>query len=310
MFWNTRNKPEKLLSRYLDPSREWSGKDDQSLREWVRSSDAAREMYDKRIVAHRLMLGLSADTPSRVEQDRMMAATIDLSLTQATPEKSWFSVQTLVPLGTMALVAMLAIPAVFEDSSDRATSQPFSSPQTQGGGPVGEYIGSRGGETEDNQAAIGVAGVSSGENNREYEVLHQSAFLDDRLRFSYRCIDPNLKHLFLFGVQNGETKWYFPLPSADEVESLGVTCESRGRRTQINGDTLLNNRHAAGTLELYGVFTKESLTVEEMKRALEGTDINAAQLKERIPLDKDEVIHQLRINIEAGTYQGVSDEDQ
>ena len=107
-----------------------------------------------------------------------------------------------------------------------------------------------------------MAGVSSGENNREYEVLHQAAFLDDRLRFSYRCVDPDLKHLFLFGVQNGKTMWYFPLPSANEVESLGVTCEAQGSRTQINGDTLLNKRHAAGSLELYGVFTKESLTVE------------------------------------------------
>ena len=146
MFWNTKGKPEKLLSRYLDPSKEWSGKDDQLLREWVRSSDAAREMYDKKIVAHRLMLGLAADTPSRVEKDRMMAATIALSLSQETSEKSWFSVQALIPLGTVALVALLAVPVVFEDPNDRATNLPFSSPQTQGGGPVGEYIGSRGGE--------------------------------------------------------------------------------------------------------------------------------------------------------------------
>ena len=308
MFWNDRKKTEKLLSRYLDPTKSWSGEDDKSLREWVRSSDAARELYDKTIISHRLLLGLDTDTPSRVEKDRMMSATIDLATAQEVPAKSWFRIETLVPLGTFALVAFLAFPVVFDDQGGQSgVSKPFGAPQTQGGAVNTDYIGSRGGEKRNMNAAIGVAGISSGEGNREYEVLHQSAFLDDRLRFSYRCVNPEIKHLFLFGIQNGETKWYFPLPSENEVESLTVTCAEAGERTQISGDTLLNNRHSEGTLELYGVFTKDSLTVEEMKRTLSGTTVSAESLRERLPLDKDEVIHQLRIQIDGGSFDGASD---
>jgi len=52
------------------------------------------------------------------------------------------------------------------------------------------------------------------------------------------------------------------------------------------------------------------LTVEEMKRAIEGTAVSMESLRERLPLAKNEVIHQLQIQIDAGTFDGDSDARQ
>ena len=311
MFWTNKHQPEKLLSRYLDPSREWTVEDDKALREWSVSSDEARATYDKRIIAHRLMLGLAEDAPSRVEKDRMMKISIDRSMGQPETAVSWFRIEVLIPAGVAALALVLAIPAVFQgDPAGPAPITEGSGGYTAPGEVPGEYLGTRGAEVEDMKAAIGISGVSAKNIGQEYEVLHQSAFLEDRLRFSYRCETEDLKRLFLFGVQNDELIWYYPLPGAGETESVEISCDAMGGRIQLDGDTQLNKRHKSGEVVVYGIFSKASITVEEMERALDGATPTSALLREKLPLSAEEVIHEVRLKITDGAKETGSDARQ
>ena len=112
MFWNHKPSGEELLAAYLDPSVEWSAEQDQQLRQWVRSSPEAQDAYDKRVIAHRILLGLDGDTPSRVERDRMMSATIAQSVAPSSAKVGWLRLDILIPVGAMALVAMIALPVL------------------------------------------------------------------------------------------------------------------------------------------------------------------------------------------------------
>ena len=76
MWWTRKPKGKELLKRYLDPSQSWSPELQENLRTWRQSSDEARTTYDKRIVAHRIMVGLDPETPSGIERERTMGATI------------------------------------------------------------------------------------------------------------------------------------------------------------------------------------------------------------------------------------------
>lgn len=302
MFWTTKKTPEKLLAHYLDPGKDWSVADDKALREWAQSSDEARNTYGKRVLAHRLMLGLDSETPSRVEQDRMRNTTVARSMGDATPDQSFFSLQALAPLGAALLVLVVAVPALMQDEGMEGTKDRYSSPPSPSIHSQGtEYLGTRGGEGKvEARAAIGLAGVRASDNTREYEVLHQQAYLADRLRFSYRCTDSTLNKLFLFGEQDGEIIWYFPLPSAGEKESISVSCATHGSREQIEGDTALKSRHKSGKLKVYGIFTEQPLSLEEVERALAGNEISIQTLRDQLPLDAQEVIHTLEVNIQEG----------
>jgi len=309
MFWTNRKNPEKLLGQYLDPSKNWTVEDDKALREWSQSSDEARNTYDKRVIAHRLMLGLSEDAPSRVERDRMMKISIERSMGQETKAVSWFRIEALIPAGVAALALILVLPGVFQDDSatDMAPIAPGVGGYTSPGDSPVEYLGTRGAEVEDMKAAIGISGVSTRDISQEYEVLHQSAFLDDRMRFSYRCENPELGRLFLFGVQKDELIWYFPLPGAGEKESIEINCNAAGGRVQLDGDTQLNKRHQSGEVTVYGIFSKESITVEEMERALDGAPPSISRLRERLPLGDNEVIHEVRVKIAEGAKGSETD---
>jgi hypothetical protein len=267
MFWSSENKTERLIARYLDPSRRWSREDDVQMRDALRESETLRSLYDKRVVAHRLMLGLDPETPSHVEQDRQMAATVRIALhaEAAVEESAWALPTWTMPLAGMAAAALVAIVVT---SNPTSTPTPISGEPTTSS-PHEEYLGIRSGSRKDVRAGIGVSGIDA--KGREYEVQHDRAWIQDRIRFFYRCEDNQLAHLFLFGLQNDENpRWYYPLPAEGEHASIPTRCASNSQRTQLQGDTLLANRHVAGSLTIVGIFTEAPISHEAVHASLKG----------------------------------------
>ena len=295
MFWSTESKTERLIARYLDPSEPWSAKDDARMRASLRESEALRALYDKRIVAHRLMLGLDAGTPSRVEQERQMTATVGLALQANTAEatSAWGLPAWTMPLAGAAAAALVAV---------LVTSQPSPSPSPSplAGAPAADpsrndYLGARSGNRDAPRAGIGVSGINA--QGVEYEVLHDRAWIQDRIRFFYRCDDAELNHLFLFGLQGDENpRWYYPLPAEDEHASIPAQCGSDTERTQLQGDTLLAKRHSPGSLTVIGIFTQDPLSHEAVAQALEGRVNEVLEgafddnLRRALSLDPDAVV--------------------
>ena len=294
MFWSTEKKTERLITRYLDPSQRWTPQDDASMRKVMRESESLRTLYDKRITAHRLMLGLDADTPSGVELDRQMIGTVGLALEADVAEErsAWAMPVWGMPLAGMAAAALVAVlvtsnpipgpPSPETDESVASTSRE-------------EYLGARSGTRENVRAGIGVSGIDA--DGLEYEVQHDRAWLQDRIRFFYRCDDEQLGHLFLFGLQNDENpRWYYPLPAEGEHASIAIQCGSDSQRTQLQGDTLLANRHHEGSLTIVGIFSENPLSHEAVKNALKGrvTQILEgtfeANLRNALALDEESVV--------------------
>jgi hypothetical protein len=275
MFWSPEKKFKKLVTRYLDPTQQWSGTEDAKMRQQIRESETARSHYDQRIVAHRIMLGMDADTPSAVEKGRLMTATLDLSMASAPAQESlmawWRSPALSGAMGLAIILVAVMAGGVFDHPLG-----PADSGVAPPAGDTGEYLGTRGGKNLNIRGGFGVTGQTRDGIRNGYEILHgDGAYLQDRLRFSYQCTDPSLKYLFLFGIQadarqsdGWTTHWYYPLGAKGELESVSVRCGSDAERTELEGGTRLSQRHLAGDISIIGIYSTEPLAFSDITARL------------------------------------------
>ena len=245
------------------------------MREQIRESDHAREHYDQRIIAHRTMLGLDADTPSAVEKERLMAATLDLSMASAPAEESvmswWRSPALSGAVGLAIILVAVAAGGVFDHPLG-----PSGAGVAPEAGTGSEYMGTRGGENLDIRGGFGVTGQTRDGERDGYEVVRgDGAYLEDRIVFTYQCSDPSLKYFFLFAIQadarqsdGWTTHWYYPLGAEGEMESIPVQCGKDTERAQLEGGTRLGQRHLKGDISVIGIYSAEPLSFADVTRRL------------------------------------------
>ena len=110
LFHRSGSEAERLIARYLDPARSWSGSQDAKMRELLRDDGSARATYDRSVALHRAALGADLDRPSGFESRRMMDAVLEHSTApQAQPSnvrvRGW-----VTALATAALVLFVVKP--------------------------------------------------------------------------------------------------------------------------------------------------------------------------------------------------------
>ena len=261
MFWTRDGHVRRLVDRYLDPRRSWSGAQDRELRGHLRDCDACRRHYDRAVTLHRLMVGLAPDRQSPLEVRRATVAAVSPHPNPA-PRAQSLQWRPVAAFATLALVA--AVAAVTTN-----LAQPEDGSPARGRG-TDEYIGARGaapGRTAEPLVGIGLSGVTEG--GREYEVVAEgTAWLSDYLRFFYTCEDRDLRSLFVFGLQEGPVPlWYFPLP--EERRSVAIQAGDDARSVALPYETSLASRHRPGPLRIVALFSERPLELAAVQVALE-----------------------------------------
>lgn len=239
----------KLIGRYLDARRSWDAPRDRQLREHLRDCDDCSSVYDRAVVAHRLMVSGEADEPTGFERSRAQAAILGESPFRQRPRPgTWLGLAGAA--AAAALLVALALP------SSRLGDDEYFAPRGPDGTPV--LVG------------LDVTGVT-GRAGDEYEVIASgAAFRDDFLRFAYSNERDDLGHLFVFGLQRGqEPIWYAPLPSERTSLAIGqgrlVVLRSGQRQPFEVG---LAEPHVLGRLRLVAIFSRAALELDAVEAAL------------------------------------------
>ena len=282
-----------LIGRYLDPRVPWTGRDDAALRAHLRECDPCAGVYDRAVVKHRLMVGSDPDAPSGFERQRMMAATLDLVAGPA-PRSVW------------SMFAWPALAAGVAAAVAVAVVQPWRTAQDPTG--QSEYVGVRGGAEDPLTAGIGLSGVT--EDKKEYEIVAggTSAYVEDYLRVYTTVVDPALRHVFVFGLQDDRPIWYLPDPADGGSTSVPV---ERGKSIVLGGkdhafELKLSGRHTVGRLAVVAIFTAQPVTLAAVEEALGARTDDAeleSRLKTALSLDSGAIIRKLVIDIVPGSRQ-------
>ncbi|NUN12205.1 MAG: hypothetical protein HUU55_01060 [Myxococcales bacterium] len=305
-MWWFRNSTERrflrLLDRYLDPGRSWSGALDRRLRRDMAESADLRVLYDRAIVAHRLMLGLPGDTASALENTRMHTVIVNSAVAPAA-ESGFLFGRWLAACGAMGAVAVLAIALV-----------PVEDPKIQVVANDDGYIGVRSGTNPLSKATrVGVVGVT--ESGLEYEVeANGFIYLNDYARLNYRSSVAELDHLFVFGLQHAANPlWYYPLP--EEQKSRNIVAGPDAIGFDLPDETLLSRRHVVGDWYIVGIFSNEPISWEHVQRGLAASrdvleakanadtpDKIAVAVRECLELGADDQIEVVSVKIQPGSY--------
>lgn len=285
LFHRSGSEAERLIARYLDPARSWSGAHDARMREILRDDEAARARYDRAVAVHRAALGGEVDRPSGFESRRMMSAVVELS---SAPEVRESKVQVRAWVTALAAAALLLVvvkPWV-----------PQPDQQIQSRGAAEERI-------EDGLVGLGVSGVP-GAGGAEYEVVASKRVMaGDYLRFSYSNERNELGHLFVFALQERKAPhWYAPMPPYENRSAVigHGTGETLPFEAEIGAD------HSPGRLRIIAVFSEESLSFDRTASRL-GPDLFGMSeralgeaVRERLGLSDHAVVQVLETRVEQG----------
>lgn len=301
-----RARAEALLSRYLDPTGRWTAKEDRTLRELVREHASAREVHDRAVLTHRMMVGADPDLPSGFEQQRMMNTLMEaLPLPKMAAEpaaearRPWWAVW-LRPLSVGA--AALALGLVLLVSSSRV--EQIVSPDVSI--DPADILLPRGPGGFELTVGIGISGVAG--DAREYEALQPgtSLYIEDRMKITTTRQVDDYPYVLVFGLQPSRpTIWYYPDPAEGEHGSQPVPQDKfvplgptgAGIEFQLGG------RHVTGPLTVIAVFSRQPVQVSTIAAVLPGWD-GGLSIEERVRLGtglaEDGIIRILDVSIREG----------
>ena len=277
----------RLLARYLDPSKRWSGANDRRLRALCRDDADAAALYNRAVTRQRALAGGDPSVPSGLELRRLAAASADL----ATPPTTRRWLAWLAPVVVVA-AALFIVPRLAPTDPD-------------------EYLGARGlpaSDLPDRRAGLGVGAVTA--DGDEYEAIFSPAHLEDWLRISYTNERPECAFLFVFGVQperaaSEQITWIAPTP--EEVRSLPITI---ARFHQLPFEVRLAARHVAGAVRFVALFTSQPITTAQVEAAWLGLASSTrdalpseleSRLRERLQLSPRDVVQVLETRILPGS---------
>ena len=285
LFHRSGSEAERLIRRYLDPARSWSGAQDAKMRELLRDDDSAREIYDRSVALHRAALGGEVEKPSGFESRRMMEAVLERSTAPKAQERTLTVRGWATALATAALVLLVVKPWA---------------PQPQ------EQIQSRGAaeqRMEEGLVGLGVSGVPAA-GGAEYEVIASKRVeAGDYLRFSYSNERNELGHLFVFALQERKAPhWYAPMPPYENRSAV----IGHGTGETLPFEAEIGATHVPGRLRIVAVFSEESLSFETTASRL-GPDLFGMAEKEladtvraRLELSTQAVIQVLETRVDKG----------
>lgn len=277
-----------LVRRYLDPRRSWSAGLDAELRALTREDEAARALYRRAVTAHRLMTGGDPAQPSGFEQGRMMAAVVEGA--SARPERRRRGV--LAALGVAVAAAALLLVVL---------------PPGRGSEAVDPTLRARGAVEAGPLTGLGLSGVTQG--GGEYEIVASGrAFLGDWVRFYTTNERPELRWVFVLGLQPGRpVAWYAPLPP-EETRSLPLPTE---KHHMLPMENRLSARHVPGPLRVVALFTTRALGADEVAAAVRDDMATMADseleatLRSALGLEPQDVVQLVQTHVVAGQQKEV-----
>lgn len=285
LFHRSGSEAERLMGRYLDPARSWSGTQDTRLREILRDDAAARASYDRSVALHRAALGGELDRPSGFESRRMMNALLEEVTVPQARESRVHVRGWVMAVATAALVLLVVKPW---------TPQPDEQLRSRGAADQ---------RMESGLVGLGVSGVPAA-GGAEYEVVASKRVVaGDFLRFSYSNERNELGHLFVFALQERRAPhWYAPMPPYENRSAV------IGHKT---GETLpfeveIGATHMAGRLRIVAVFSEESLSFDSTASRLgpdlfgmSGQELGDA-VRDRLELSAKTVVQVLETRVQKG----------
>jgi hypothetical protein len=240
----------KLVEQYFDPRAKWTPSHDRALRDLLRNDQEARQVYDRAIAAHRLLLGLSPTTPSALEQRRLEAAVAPEPV--AKPAWLW---PALFGAAAAAAVAVAVVPG----AGQRALPEfgpAQSNDRTNGKGP--------GGDAAEADLGLGITGVK--ENRGVYEAHSAPLFRDDYVRFSVRCRREGLTHVGIVGLQHGrEPVWYMPAATATSL--MEVSCSADSPAVDLP-EEVRAQAQVEGSVAFVAIYAAQAHPLEDIDQAL------------------------------------------
>ena len=283
LFHRSGSEAERLIRRYLDPTRSWSGSQDARMRALLRDDEEARGLYDRSVGLHRAALGGDPSQPSGFESRRMMETVLEHASAPAereslAPVRGW-----VTAMATAALVLVVVQPW---------STQPED--ELRARGTAEERIA-------EGLVGMGVSGVPSG-GGAEYEVIaSKRVAAGDYLRFSYSNERNELGHLFVFALQERKTPhWYAPMPPYENRSAV----IGHGTGETLPFEIEIGDSHAAGRLRIVAVFSEASLEFDSTASRL-GPDLFGLadealieEVRSRLNLSTSAVIQVLETQVE------------
>jgi len=246
-----------LIGRKFSPAG-LSAEESVSLRGHLASCGSCRSRYDERVAMLRVASGSGEHEPLGLESRLLMEETFS-RMGKESPEREggWDFLRAahwVLGSATALLLVVLAAQPLLYDGRER--TRPVSDH---------EFL-SRGSDAVLPAVGIGLSGIDP--EGREYEVVESDgACLQDALRFYVTARKQGYVHYFLFGIQDNERiLWYFPLPEEGNSYQIPAT---RTVAHMVPYELELQERHAAGSLTVYGVFSKQPLSFTDVAARVE-----------------------------------------
>jgi hypothetical protein len=259
----SRDPIERLIVRYLAPSKRWSAEHESALRDLIRDDEGARSRYREAVTAHRLMVGADPQFPSGFEQGRMRDAVV--SAAAPAPRRTAQSFTAWAGLLAAGVAALLLVVL----------------PQEGGPLPVAPAhqadsdLRTRGGESEEASVGLGLSGVPRARPTEEYEIVSSDGVhLGDFLRLYTTHIFEESTHLFAFVIQPDRSPiWYAPMPP-EETQSVPV---ARGRGLMVAAEYAVDSeRYAPGPARAVAIYSTTPISLTKLQTHLDASLVSLA----------------------------------
>ena len=246
------SRSDRLIERLFTPG--LPAPEERELRELLRRDPKARARHDRLRALCRVAAGRAPDEPSDAELDRL-AATIEPGAAPVVAVSEWRrrtrSLGRLWPavaVAAAAAVALLLLPRQIQNSHLGLRGGPASQPSLC---TIEAY-------------AVATEAVDPSQRPRQL-VPGDQLKLTDYLQFRYASADPEIRYLYLFGLDaRMQPLDYYPRPDAAQ----SVTIEPGGEPTSLGRSIRLEKRHQPGPLRVVGLCSRAPLMRDAVLRSI------------------------------------------